>query len=79
VTEGKNTTQWTSHGDDPNHFHPDYFGKGRKWHDPALPRMRKAYTAARRYCDSRGVTVLNATPGTKLDVFDKIDFSSLFK
>jgi len=79
VTEGEKKTEWTSHGDDPNHFDPTYFGKGRKWHDPMLPRMLKAYRSARGYFDSRGITVLNATPGTRLDVFEKVDFSSLFK
>lgn len=79
VTENKNNpVEWTSHGDDPNHFHPDYFGKDRKWHDPMLPRMRAAYIAAKRFSDQKGISILNATPGTKLDVFEKIDFPSLF-
>jgi hypothetical protein len=30
---------YTSQADDPNHFHPDYFGKGKKWHDPKLDRV----------------------------------------
>lgn len=78
VTVGEKKTEWTSHGDDPNHFDPGYFGEDRKWHDPMLPRMLKAFRSAKRYFDSRGITVLNATPGTKLDVFEKVDFSSLF-
>lgn len=78
VTEGEKKTEWTSHGDDPNHFDPVYFGKDRKWHDPMLPRMLQAFKSAKGYFDSRGITVLNATPGTKLDVFEKINFSSLF-
>ena len=35
-------------GDDPNHFHPDYFGKGYRWHDPQVDKMVAAYEEARR-------------------------------
>ncbi|MCK4822438.1 DUF115 domain-containing protein, partial [bacterium] len=35
-------TEIRSTSDDPNHFHPDYFGKGYRWHDPKLDRMEKA-------------------------------------
>jgi hypothetical protein len=78
VTEGERKVEWTSHGDDPNHFHPDYFGKDRKWHDPKLPRMRNAYISAKRFADKKGITILNATPGTRLDVYEKVDYNSLF-
>ncbi len=78
VTEGVKKNEWISHGDDPNHFHPDYFGKNRKWHDPMVDRMGKAYIASKNYADMNGLCIQNATPGTKLDIFDKVDFSSLF-
>jgi hypothetical protein len=32
--------------DDPNHFHPDYFGKGFRWHDPNVDRMVAAPSTA---------------------------------
>src|SRR5690606_27532829 len=32
--------------DDPNHFHPDYVGKGKKWHDPKLHNVLKSYKMA---------------------------------
>ena len=28
-----------SHETDLNHFHPDYFGPGYRWHDPQVDRM----------------------------------------
>jgi len=68
----------TSEGDDPNHFHPDYFGKGYRWHDPEVDRMEAGYRACRGFCDSRGVSVYNATVGGKLEVFDRVDFDVLF-
>ena len=33
--------------DDQNHFHPDYFGKGKRWHLPRVDRMERAYVRAR--------------------------------
>lgn len=60
--------------DDPNHFFPEYFGKGRKWHDPNLPRMRIAYLSAEKASHRLGFRIYNGTPGTKLKVFRRIDF-----
>src|SRR3546814_955758 len=40
-------TVWTSNGEDPNNFHPDYFGKGYRWNDPMVWRMEVAYRKAR--------------------------------
>jgi len=64
--------------DDPNHFHPDYFGKGKRWHEPNVDVMLNAYEEAKARCDQRGVKIQNATVGGKLEVFDRVAFSSLF-
>lgn len=34
--------------DDPNHFHPDYFGKAYRWYDPQVDNMIVAYEEGRR-------------------------------
>lgn len=68
----------TSDADDVNHIHPDYFGKGYRWHDPNLARMEQAYSEARRFLESRGISVRNATVGGKLEVFERIDYQYLF-
>lgn len=64
--------------DDPNHFHPDYFGKGFRWHDPQVDKMVEAYKEARRVTDESGRRIMNATVGGELEVFDRVDFNSLF-
>ena len=64
--------------DDPNHFHPDYFGKGYRWHDPQVNKMIEAYAEARKVSDLNGITIRNATVGGKLEVFQRTDYSSLF-
>jgi hypothetical protein len=69
---------WTSHGEDPNHFHPDYFGKGYRWHDPQTERMEKAYAAAKKAFERDGRKIFNASIGGKLEVFERVDYKSLF-
>ena len=67
----------TSTVDDVNHFHPDYFGPGYRWHDPRVDRMEQAYLEARRYAEANGFTIYNATIGGALEVFPRVDFDSL--
>ena len=69
----------TSTSDDPNHFHPGYFGKGYRWHDPRVDRMERAYRKARKAYDAAGREIYNATAGGELEVFERVDYNSLFK
>ena len=64
--------------DDPNHFHPDYFGKGYRWHDPQVERMIEAYEEARRVVDETDQRIYNATVGGKLEVFDRKAYGEIF-
>lgn len=68
---------YTSHGDDVNHFDPNYFGKGKRWHDPHVDRMEVSYRLANKMFVDAGRQIINATPKSKLNVFPKIDFSSV--
>lgn len=69
----------TSREDDVNHFHPAYFGPGKRWHHPRLDRVLPAYIEARRFCEAHGATVLNATLGGKLQVFPRADHRDLLR
>lgn len=65
--------------DDPNHFDPDYFGKGFRWHDPQVEKMVEAYQEARKVLDTQTTQrIYNAGIGGKLEVFDRVPFASLF-
>ncbi|MGE0632489.1 MAG: 6-hydroxymethylpterin diphosphokinase MptE-like protein [Pseudobdellovibrionaceae bacterium] len=64
--------------DDPNHFHKDYFGKGKKWHDPQLDRVLLNYRMCDFAYECSGRKIYNASVGGKLEVFDRKDFNSLF-
>ena len=68
----------SSQDDDVNHFDPRYFGKGRKWHDPNVPGMIRGFENCRPAIEAEGRSIYNATVGGKLEVFERVDFNSLF-
>jgi hypothetical protein len=78
VTQGKPNTTVVSQGDDPNHFNPQYFGKGFRWQLPDLETSELGYRLARDAFSADGRQVLDATMGGKLTVFPKVDYQSLF-
>lgn len=59
--------------DDPNHFDPRYFGAGKKWHIPEVPRMQKSIIKGYEECKSRGYRLLNAGLDSKLRTVPKSD------
>jgi hypothetical protein len=69
-----------SEGDDPNHFHKEYFGKGIRWDPPNLRMSEKAYRLARTYYNAHHRQLWNATEKTALseDILPKIKYESLF-
>lgn len=67
-----------SQGDDPNHFAPNYFGKGAKWQLPDLDTSEIGYNLAHQAYREAGREVLDATIGGKLTIFPKVNYSSLF-
>ena len=67
-----------SQGDDPNHFAPNYFGKGAKWQLPDLDTSEIGYTLAREAYRRAGREVIDATVGGKLAIFPKVEYDSLF-
>ena len=78
VTQGTANQAIVSQGDDPNHFAPNYFGKGFKWQLPDLQGSERAYTMAREAYAKAGRNILDATLGGKLNIFPKVDYYSLF-
>ena len=68
----------TSTGDDPNHFHPKYFGEGKTWKDPKLERVLANYGMAKLAYESVGRKVINATAGGNLNLFERAEYRDLF-
>jgi len=78
ATKGEPNKTVTSEGNDPNHFHPDYFGKGFRWQLPDLETSEIAYRLAKNAFESDGRRVIDATKNGKLTVFPKVDYETLF-
>ena len=68
----------TSTEDDVNHFHKDYFGKGKTWKDPKLDRVLNNYQMAKVMFEADGRAIYNATAGGKLEIFERRDFHEVF-
>jgi hypothetical protein len=67
----------TSAGQDPNHFDPNYFGKGYRRHLPDLEKSEVAYGLANEHLEADGRTIVGATVGGKLTVFPKTSYGAL--
>lgn len=78
-TKGKPHTTVVSEGEDPNHFHPGYFGEGFRWQLPDLETSELAYRMARDQFDRSGREIVDATVGGQLRVFPKVDYCGLFE
>lgn len=77
-TQGQPNVPVVSQGQDPDHFSPDYFGKGFRWQLPDLAASEAAYRLARQGFEADGREVLDATIGGELNVFPKVPYRDLF-
>ena len=77
-TKGEPNKTIVSEGDDPNHFHPKYFGKGFKWQLPDLDTSEIGYLMARKAYQDADREIVDATVGGKLTIFPKVEYGSLF-
>ncbi len=78
TTKGEPGSPVVSQGDDPNHFDPQYFGKGFRWLLPDLEMSELAYRIAKYQFERANREIVDATIGGKLQVFRKVDYRSLF-
>ena len=69
--EGAPNQELISQGEDKNHFHPDYFGKGIKWNAPDLKESEISYRMAKEVYERDNKKIINLTKGTALTVFRK--------
>ena len=61
---------------DPNHFDPSYFADGSAWNAPDLVKSEESYYLARAAYEMDGRRIVNLTPGSALDVFDREEWQS---
>ncbi|MCI0892682.1 MAG: hypothetical protein J4N65_09025, partial [Chloroflexi bacterium] len=77
-TAGPANAMVVSQSDDPDHFDPEYFGRGFRWQLPDLEASERSYRLARAAFEADGRRIVDATVGGQLEVFPKIDYKSLF-
>jgi hypothetical protein len=77
-TKGPANATVVSQSEDPNHFHPEYFGRGFRWQLPDLEASERSYRRARDAFEADDRKVVDATVGGLLEVFKKVDYLSLF-
>jgi hypothetical protein len=69
----------TSVQHDANHVHPSWFGPGKRWHDPQVERMNRAFVRARTAFEAKGGRLFNATAGGNLRAYERVDFDHIFR
>jgi hypothetical protein len=77
VPENATDAVITSQRADPNHFHPDYFGPGKRWHHPQVERMSQAFNRAGEFFTAHGGHLYNATVGGNLEVLPRVAFQDI--
>jgi hypothetical protein len=76
AAQGRPNEEVVSQSADPNHFDPNYFGAGTRWHLPDLAASEYHYAIARdTYADS-GRRVVNCTEGGRLEVFERMELGA---
>ena len=71
TTKGPANKEVVSGEKDENHFDPNYFSGGVKWHLPDLIQSEVSYTLARNIFECSGREIVNSTEGGLLEVFER--------
>ena len=79
TTPGQPNQEVLSNGDDTNHFHPGYFGKGIRWNLPDLKNSEVAYNLAKAIFEANGRRIVDATLDGRLKIFPKANYQELFE
>ena len=67
-----------SDGKEENHFIKGYYRPGQKWDAPDYKSEEFAYRLAKDTYEQDGLSIMDATVGGKLTVFEKVNFDKLF-
>ena len=67
-----------STGNEDNHFIKGYYKKGQNWDAPDYKSEEFAYQLSKKAFENNGRIIKDATIKGKLNVFEKVDYSTLF-
>jgi hypothetical protein len=79
ATTGRPHSEVVQIGADRNHFAPDYFSEGTRWNLPDLAASERGYHVARARFEAVGRRIVNATPDSALDVFERHPLDALLE
>lgn len=74
-TKGLPNKAVISEESDPNHFDPNYFAGGLKWHLPDLRQSEIFYQLAKDTYSRHNRQIINCTEGGHLEIFDRANLS----
>ena len=75
---GRPKKKMISDGKEMNHFIDGYYKKGMRWDLPNFKAEEYAYKLAKEVFESDGRKIFDATKNGKLQIFEKVEFESLF-
>jgi len=78
IEKGSPHKKMISTGNEDNHFIKGYYKEGMRWDIPDYRGEELAYKLAKIAFEEDGRQILDATINGKLEIFEKIDFYSLF-
>ncbi|MBD3393827.1 MAG: DUF115 domain-containing protein [Chitinivibrionales bacterium] len=78
ATQGTPHAVVESQGSDPNHFDPNYFGKGIKWQLPDLKNSEQMFRIADAYFRAYRNKIVDATLDGACQVFEKAHYKDIF-
>ena len=76
--KGKKTHFVENYNDDLQLYKDKYIGEGLISDDEAVQWQGRTYISAKKYTEEHGIKIFNATRGGKLEIFQRVDFDSLF-
>ena len=68
----------SNYSDPANHFIENYYKPNEKTNTFRQKDSYMAYRTAKKFAEPRGIKIYNATRGGKLDVFERVEFDSIF-
>ncbi|MDR3696314.1 6-hydroxymethylpterin diphosphokinase MptE-like protein [Mucilaginibacter sp.] len=77
--DGKAGLNVKADGSEANHFISGYYKPGQKWKIPNYLEEEYTYAIARKAFEKAGRMIKDATVDGKLEIFEKVDFNSLFE
>ena len=78
TVESIGTKIYSKKDDDPNHFSPKYFGKGKRWHEPNMIRMECTHDFLNFEAKKKNIQIYNCFKESGLSSYTKSDVHGVY-